>query len=87
MTNNAASGGFAGFFYPVLPKPVGLSRSIAIVPSTRPLLLFEGNVAHSSGRCPGTWDLSPWPLHVRCPGDVVPAATACTSTTAYPNWY
>ena len=48
VTNNSASGGYSGFFYPVLPRPVGLSRKEAIVPSSRPLLLFEGNVAHSS---------------------------------------
>lgn len=51
LTNNAASGGYSGFFYPVLPAPIGLSRSTQLVPSQRPLLKFDSNTAHSSG----TW--------------------------------
>lgn len=38
-----------GFTYPVLPKPIGLSRDVDIVPASRPLLLFDSNTAHSSG--------------------------------------
>ncbi|KAL4433088.1 hypothetical protein ABPG77_006515 [Micractinium sp. CCAP 211/92] len=49
LTNNAASGGYSGFFYPVLPKPIGFSRSVNIVPASRPMLAFDGNTAHSSG--------------------------------------
>ncbi|KAI3428632.1 hypothetical protein D9Q98_007455 [Chlorella vulgaris] len=49
LSNNAASGGYAGFTYPVLPKPIGLSRDVDIVPASRPLLLFDSNTAHSSG--------------------------------------
>ncbi|RMZ52666.1 hypothetical protein APUTEX25_000785, partial [Auxenochlorella protothecoides] len=49
LTNNAASGGYSGFFYPVLPAPIGLSRSTQLVPSQRPLLKFDSNTAHSSG--------------------------------------
>ncbi|GLI71307.1 hypothetical protein VaNZ11_016432, partial [Volvox africanus] len=49
--NNAASGGFAGFNFPVLPEPIGDHRWMraTLNPSKRPLLLFDGNTAHSSG--------------------------------------
>jgi hypothetical protein len=46
---NAASGGWAGFAFPDLPRPTGLSRNVAIVPSSRPSGIFDGNSAHSSG--------------------------------------
>lgn len=49
ITHNAASGGYSGFFYPILPAPIGLSTEVPISPSTRPLLKFDGNTAHSSG--------------------------------------
>ncbi|KAK2078299.1 hypothetical protein QBZ16_004168 [Prototheca wickerhamii] len=49
IVGNAASGGYSGFFYPVLPAPLGLNRAVPLVPSTRPMLLFDGNSAHSSG--------------------------------------
>lgn len=39
----------AGFIYPVLPKPIGFSRGVNIVPASRPMLGFDGNTAHSSG--------------------------------------
>lgn len=39
----------AGFIYPVLPKPIGPSRGVNIVPASRPMLRFDGNTAHSSG--------------------------------------
>jgi hypothetical protein len=39
----------AGFIYPVLPKPIGYSRGVDIVPASRPMLRFDGNTAHSSG--------------------------------------
>ena len=49
LIGNAASGGVSGFAYPVLPKPIGLSRAVNIVPSARPFGLFQGNTAHSAG--------------------------------------
>lgn len=39
----------AGFIYPVLTKAIGFSRGSKVVPASRPLLLFDGNTAHSSG--------------------------------------
>ncbi|KXZ46641.1 hypothetical protein GPECTOR_42g852 [Gonium pectorale] len=49
--DNAASGGFAGFNFPVLPEPIGDHRWMrtTLNPSRRPLKLFDGNTAHSSG--------------------------------------
>ncbi|KAI3430644.1 hypothetical protein D9Q98_005237 [Chlorella vulgaris] len=49
VTSNAASGGYSGFIYPVVPKPTGLSRNVKISPAMRPMLRFDGNTAHSSG--------------------------------------
>ena len=46
---NAASGGWAGFSFPNLPAPIGLSRGTSMVPETRPTFIFQGNTAHSSG--------------------------------------
>lgn len=48
----------AGFIYPVLPKPIGPSRWVNIVPASRPMLRFDGNSAHSSGYmwCAGRGD-------------------------------
>eukprot|EP01125_Pyxidicula_operculata_P011859 TRINITY_DN387_c1_g1_i6.p1 TRINITY_DN387_c1_g1~~TRINITY_DN387_c1_g1_i6.p1 ORF type:complete len:1531 (+),score=219.74 TRINITY_DN387_c1_g1_i6:402-4994(+) len=46
---NAASGGWAGFAFPTLSKPISISRNEPIVPHSRPLILFEGNTAHSIG--------------------------------------
>ncbi|KAI9015632.1 hypothetical protein DFJ74DRAFT_732320 [Hyaloraphidium curvatum] len=47
---NAASGGWAGFGFPSLARPV---RAFALVsdmsPRSRPFILFRGNSAHSSG--------------------------------------
>ncbi|KAG2483425.1 hypothetical protein HYH03_017681 [Edaphochlamys debaryana] len=49
--DNAASGGFTGFSFPVLPEPIGDHRWMrsSVVPHQRPLKLFDGNTAHSSG--------------------------------------
>lgn len=49
---NAASGGFSGFAFPALPKVLGLSyaKNTAMEPYARPLLQFDSNSAHSSGR-------------------------------------
>jgi hypothetical protein len=46
---NAASGGWAGFSFPNLPKPIGISRDWDMIPQERPTLIFNGNTAHSSG--------------------------------------
>jgi hypothetical protein len=47
---NAASGGWSGFAFPNFPKPMHLSRDVVMnAPLSRPLLLFDGNSAHSSG--------------------------------------
>jgi len=46
---NAASGGWAGFSFPNLPKPIGLSRAVPMVPQARPTYIFRSNTAHSSG--------------------------------------
>ncbi|KAN0024762.1 hypothetical protein ACTFIV_009171 [Dictyostelium citrinum] len=49
LIGNSASGGWAGFSFPNLPKPIGNHRNVPIVPSQYPLKQFEGNTAHSSG--------------------------------------
>ena len=47
--DNAASRGYSGFVFPVLPRPIGETRDMDVVPMNRPLLQFDGNTAHSSG--------------------------------------
>ncbi|KAI9334736.1 G8 domain-containing protein [Obelidium mucronatum] len=47
---NAASGGWAGYSFPSMPAATGLSANTpGISPSSRPLKVFEGNSAHSTG--------------------------------------
>ena len=47
---NAASGGWSGFAFPALPKPILLHRDVDMVPPMdRPLKYFDGNSAHSTG--------------------------------------
>lgn len=50
IVGNAASGGWAGFAFPELPSPIKTHRHLAgsVTPNARPLLLFDGNTAHSS---------------------------------------
>mmetsp|Transcript_20238 Transcript_20238/g.42749 ORF Transcript_20238/g.42749 Transcript_20238/m.42749 type:complete len:1211 (-) Transcript_20238:513-4145(-) len=48
IVGNAASGGWTGFSFPLLDAPIGLHRNVAMKPSARPMLRFEGNSAHSS---------------------------------------
>ncbi|KAL7550843.1 hypothetical protein ACHAWF_014042 [Thalassiosira exigua] len=49
VVGNAASGGWAGIQFPVLPEPVDKSlRFNGIVPKDRPALLITGNSIHSS---------------------------------------
>ncbi|KAL1498565.1 hypothetical protein AB1Y20_013884 [Prymnesium parvum] len=50
VVGNAASGGWAGFSFPALPKPVKLHRTqTSVTPEARTILQFDGNSAHSSG--------------------------------------
>ncbi|KAK9805518.1 hypothetical protein WJX72_002989 [[Myrmecia] bisecta] len=50
ITNNAASGGWAGFMFPVLLSPIQENQAQTYInPSTRPFIRFDGNSAHSSG--------------------------------------
>ena len=49
VSNNAASGGWAGFVLVELPRPIKMHRNLLLTPSSRPLRLFDGNTAHSSG--------------------------------------
>eukprot|EP01132_Coremiostelium_polycephalum_P005307 gene5307-6611_t len=49
IIGNAASGGWAGFSFPNLYKPIGNHQNIDMDPSGRPLLEFDGNSAHSAG--------------------------------------
>ncbi|KAJ3128429.1 Fibrocystin-L [Nowakowskiella sp. JEL0407] len=46
---NAASGGWSGYIFPDFTKPLGLSENVPISPSSRTVLLFDGNSAHSTG--------------------------------------
>lgn len=48
FVGNSASGGFAGYLFPNLPLAIKLSSASKIVPKNRPILLFNGNTAHSS---------------------------------------
>ncbi len=49
LVGNAASGGFTGFAFPELPAPLMMHRTELKKPSSRPILTFTGNTAHSSG--------------------------------------
>eukprot|EP01132_Coremiostelium_polycephalum_P010213 gene10213-12524_t len=55
IIGNAASGGWAGFSFPNLYKPIGNHQSVNLDPSSRPTLEFNGNSAHSSGY---SWEAS-----------------------------
>eukprot|EP01124_Arcella_intermedia_P022125 TRINITY_DN3233_c0_g4_i1.p1 TRINITY_DN3233_c0_g4~~TRINITY_DN3233_c0_g4_i1.p1 ORF type:complete len:1092 (+),score=168.98 TRINITY_DN3233_c0_g4_i1:472-3276(+) len=47
---NAASGGWTGFSFPNLPRPIKLHQNVTgFVPMNRPIKLFQGNSAHSTG--------------------------------------
>lgn len=49
VIGNSASGGWAGFAFPNLPSPIGLSRNVNIRPSSALPLTIDGNCAHSTG--------------------------------------
>ena len=48
IIGNSASGGWAGFAFPVLQTPVGPHRDDPIKPSERTTLSIDGNTAHST---------------------------------------
>jgi hypothetical protein len=70
-TNNAASGGFAGFSFPHAPRPIkehktlkktsGPNSGNPFDPSQRPFILFKGNTVHSTGY---NWEHAGAPLKV-----------------------
>eukprot|EP00591_Stephanopyxis_turris_P000730 CAMPEP_0195512014 /NCGR_PEP_ID=MMETSP0794_2-20130614/4132_1 /TAXON_ID=515487 /ORGANISM="Stephanopyxis turris, Strain CCMP 815" /LENGTH=1294 /DNA_ID=CAMNT_0040639729 /DNA_START=53 /DNA_END=3934 /DNA_ORIENTATION=+ len=49
IIGNAASGGWAGFAFPVLHSPLGPHKNLNMRPSSRTALTIDGNTAHSSG--------------------------------------
>lgn len=49
IVGNAASGGWAGFAFPTLMRPIGLHKDVITNPSSRLALEIRGNTAHSSG--------------------------------------
>jgi len=49
LVGNTASGGWSGFVFPVLDRPIGTHRNTLLSPYTRPLSRFQGNTAHSTG--------------------------------------
>ena len=49
LVGNAASGGWAGFAFPNLLAPIGMSRDVKLRPSSVRELVIDGNTAHSTG--------------------------------------
>merc|ERR1711916_225109 len=52
IIGNSASGGWTGFAFPNLPRPILEHRTLDLgrkQPENRPTKTFDGNVAHSSG--------------------------------------
>ncbi|EGC32074.1 hypothetical protein DICPUDRAFT_82065 [Dictyostelium purpureum] len=49
IIGNSASGGWAGYAFPNLEKPIGNHRSVQMIPKAYPTKVFEGNTGHSSG--------------------------------------
>jgi len=49
IVGNVASGGWAGFAFPVLYSPLGQHRNDNMRPANRLSLLIDGNTAHSTG--------------------------------------
>jgi len=49
IIGNTASGGWAGFAFPNLPRPVGSHSDINMRPSAAHGMMIDGNTAHSSG--------------------------------------
>ncbi|KYQ92567.1 hypothetical protein DLAC_06555 [Tieghemostelium lacteum] len=46
---NSASGGWTGFAFVNLPRPIGNHLTVPIIPSQFTVKVFDGNTAHSSG--------------------------------------
>jgi len=49
IIGNAASGGWAGFAFPVLLSPIGAHKHVNMRPANRLALTIDGNTAHSTG--------------------------------------
>jgi len=49
IIGNAASGGWAGFAFPSLRRPIGYHSDVNMKPSARTGLIIDGNTAHSTG--------------------------------------
>ncbi|KAK5582784.1 hypothetical protein RB653_004370 [Dictyostelium firmibasis] len=49
IIGNTASGGWAGYAFPNLDKPIGNHRSVQMIPKAYTTKVFEGNTGHSSG--------------------------------------
>ncbi|EFA75934.1 hypothetical protein PPL_10508 [Heterostelium album PN500] len=49
IIGNAASGGWSGYSFPNLEKPIGNHRNVSMEPQAWTTKVFEGNSAHSSG--------------------------------------
>lgn len=48
IIGNVAVGGWAGFAFPILDKPVGLHKDDKFSPKTKVSLIIDGNTAHST---------------------------------------
>ncbi|KAM9953074.1 hypothetical protein ACTFIR_008132 [Dictyostelium discoideum] len=49
IIGNTASGGWAGYAFPNLDKPIGNHRTVQMIPKAYSTKVFEGNTGHSSG--------------------------------------
>ncbi|KAN0031855.1 hypothetical protein ACTFIV_005722 [Dictyostelium citrinum] len=49
IIGNTASGGWAGYAFPNLDKPIGNHRTVQMIPKAYTTKVFEGNTGHSSG--------------------------------------
>mmetsp|Transcript_11766 Transcript_11766/g.14644 ORF Transcript_11766/g.14644 Transcript_11766/m.14644 type:complete len:1149 (-) Transcript_11766:779-4225(-) len=49
IIGNSASGGWAGYAFPSLRRPIGAHSDVNLKPSTRTGLTIDGNTAHSTG--------------------------------------
>jgi len=77
---NAASGGWAGFSFPNLKAPIGNSyKNTWYVPKNRPLRLFKGNSAHSTG----FWQRHASGVYLGGNLKLIATPTASTSGTEY----
>jgi len=49
LIGNSASGGYAGYAFPFLLRPIGPSKGVNMNPTIRTSLTLNGNIAHSTG--------------------------------------